>query len=154
MRSSVIDLAAGVFTLLFAAAFYVQSSELEGIGRGYPMALMIFIFLGGFYLLARSFYKRRLASDPILVDAEAVSYKRVGIIIAASVAYVFLISLFGFYTASMVFLFCSAMLLNDAGWGWMQSAMAACVLTAIMCSAVWACFAKLLQVSTPEGLFF
>ena len=154
MRSSVIDLAAGVFSLLFAAAFYVQSGELEGVGRQYPMGLVVFILLGGFVLLGQGIHKRLSGRDPVPADAEPTAYSRVALITAASVAYVLLISLLGFYMASVIFLFGSAMALNDAGWAWQKSAMAACALTVIMCLAVWLGFTKLLFVPTPEGLLF
>jgi len=154
MRSSVIDLAAGVFSLLFAAAFYIQSGELKMLGRDYPLGLIIFIALGGLWLLAQGIHKRWSGRDAAPVDAEPAAYNRVAVITAASVAYVFLIPLLGFYMASVIFLFGSAMALNDAGWGWKKSIMAACALTAIMCFAVWLGFTKLLYVPAPEGLFF
>ena len=154
MRNSVIDLAAGVFSLIFAAAFYIQGGELKGVGRDYPLGLIIFIALGGFWLLAQGIRKRWSGRDAIPADAEPAAYSRVAVITAASVAYVFLIPLLGFYMASILFLFGSAIVLNDAGWGWKKSAMAACALTVIMCFAVWLGFTKLLYVPTPEGLFF
>ena len=154
MRSSAIDVTAGVFSLLFAAAFYVQSGELEGVGRAYPLGLMIFISLGGLFLLAQGACKRLSGRDAIPTDAEPVASRRVAAITAASVAYVLLISLLGFYAASIFFLFGSAMALNDASWGWRKSAMAACALTVIMCLAVWLGFTKLLFVPTPAGLLF
>ena len=154
MRSSTADLAGGAFALLFAAAFYVQSGELEGVGRHYPMGLIIFILLGGLCLLAQGMRTRLSGRDSPPANAEAAAYGRVGVIAAASVAYVLLISLLGFYTASVIFLFGSAMALNDAGWGWQKSATAACALTVIMCLAVWLGFAKLLLIPTPEGWLF
>jgi hypothetical protein len=154
MRSSVIDLAAGVFSLLCAAAFYVQIGELEGVGRNYPMGLIGFILLGGLFLLGLGACKRLSGRDAIPADAEPVAYRRVAVITAASVAYVLLMSLLGFYAASVIFLFGSAMALNDAGWGRQKSVLAACALTVIMCLGVWLGFAKLLRVPTPEGLLF
>ena len=154
MRGSVRDLAAGAFSLLCAAAFYVQSGKLKGLGRDYPLGIIIFIALGGLFLLAQGLRRRLSGRDAIPTDAEPVAYSRVGVITAAAVAYACLIALLGFYTASTAFLFGSAMALNDAGRGWKKSAVAACALTAIMCFAVWLGFAKLLRVPTPEGLFF
>jgi hypothetical protein len=154
MPSGVVDLAAGIFSLLFAAAFYVQISELKGVGRDYPLGLIIFITLGGLYLLIQGIRKRLSGRDTPPADAEPAAYGRVAIITAASVAYVLLVSLLGFYVASVAFLCASAMVLDDAGWGWKKSALAACMLTVIMCLAVWLGFTKLLYVPTPEGLFF
>jgi hypothetical protein len=154
MRGSTRDLAAGAFSLLAAAAFYVQSGNLKGLGRDYPLGLIIFIALGGILLLAHGLRGRLSGRDAIPTDAEPAAYRRVAVITAASAAYAFLVVLLGFYTASAAFLFGSAMALNDAGWGWKKSAVAACVLTAVMCFAVWFGFARLLRVPTPEGLFF
>ena len=154
MRGNVRDLAAGAFSLLFAVAFYVQSGKLKGLGRDYPLGLIIFISLGGLFLLAQGLRKLRSGRDAIPTDAEPAAYSRVAVITTAAVTYACLIALLGFYTASTAFLFSSAIVLNDAGWGWKKSAMAACALTAIMCFAVWLGFAKLLRVPTPEGLFF
>ena len=154
MRSSVIDLAAGVFSLLCATAFYTQIDGLKGVGRDYPLGLIIFISLGGLFLLGLGIYKRLSGCDAIPADADPVAYRRVAIITAASIVYVLLMSLLGFYTASILFLFGSAMALSDAGWGWQKSAMAACALTVIMCLAVWIVFSRLLFVPTPEGLLF
>ena len=154
MHSSVIDLAAGAFSLFFAVAFHIQSGELKGVGRDYPLGLIIFIALGGFWLLAQGILKRWSGCDALPVDAEPAAYNRVAIITVASIAYVFLIPLLGFYMASVIFLFGSAIVLNDAGWGWKKSATAACVLTVIMCFAVWLGFTKLLYVPTPAGLLF
>jgi len=154
MRSSIVDLAAGVFSLLCAAVFYTQSDALRGIGRDYPLGLIIFIALGGLVLLVQGIRKRLSGRDAPPADAEPVAYGRVAVITAASVIYVFLVSLLGFYTASAVFLFTSAMVLDDAGRGRQKSALAACALTVIMCLTVWIGFAKLLRVPTPDGLLF
>ena len=148
------DLAAGVFALLCAAAFYLQSDALKGIGRDYPLGLIIFIALGGLLLLTQGVRKRLSGRDAPPANAEPVAYGRVAIITAFSVTYVFLVPLLGFYTASAVFLFTSAMVLNNAGWSRKKSAMAACALTVIMCLAVWLVFARLLRVPTPGGLLF
>ncbi|MDR2696071.1 MAG: tripartite tricarboxylate transporter TctB family protein, partial [Deltaproteobacteria bacterium] len=125
MRGSTRDLAAGAFSLLFAAAFYAQSGKLKGLGLDYPLGLIIFISLGGLFLLAQGLRKRLSGRDAIPADAEPAAYRRVALITAASAAYALLVALLGFYTASTVFLFGSAMALNDAGWGWKKSAVAA-----------------------------
>ena len=154
MRSSVIDLAAGVFSLLCAAVFYFQSGKLTGAGRDYPMGLIIFISLGGLFLLIQGICKRWSGNDPIAAKVEPTSYRRVIFITVVSVVYVLLIDLLGFYTTSAVFLVGTAMVLNDAGWSRKKNAMVACVFAVIMCFSIWFGFGKLLSVPTPEGRLF
>jgi len=151
MRSSTTDLAAAAFSLVFAVIFYAQSAKLTSVSRLYPMCLIAFISAGGLFLLALGFYKRR--QSEALSEEEPVSLRRVGIICATSATYAVLVNLLGFYSASAIFLLGSAMLLHDAG-GWKKSVLAGCMLTVIMCIAVWACFGLLLRVPTPEGLLF
>ena len=152
MRSSTTDLAAAVFSLVFAAIFYTQGTNLAGVSRLYPMCLIAFIAAGGLCLLLQGFHKRRQSEAPP-EGGEPVSLRRVGIICAISAAYAVLVDILGFYSASAIFLLGSAMLLHDAG-GWKKSVLAGCILTVIMCIAVWACFGLLLRVPTPEGLLF
>jgi hypothetical protein len=153
MRSSVTDMAAGLFALLIAAVFFSQSGDLEGVGLLYPRLLIGFIALCGIYLVGLGLFKRRPGRDRIASD-EPVAVRRVGMIAALSLAYCLLIPVFGFYPASALFLFGAAMILNDAGVGPLKAALSACILTVVMCLAVWAGFALLLHVPTPEGLLF
>lgn len=152
MRSSVTDITAGLFSLVVAALFQSQSGDLEGVSLMYPRLLVGFIALGGIYLLGKGLYKLR-GSDT-KSDGEPVAWKRVGMISALSIGYVLVISLLGFYSASILFLFGTAVLLNDTGRGPLKAAVAACILTVVMCAAVWAGFGLLLHVPTPEGLLF
>jgi hypothetical protein len=82
-------------------------------------------------------------------DEEPVAFRRVGIIVFASAAYRVLVPVLGFYTASALFLFGSAMVLNDTK---VSALLSACLLTAIMCLAVWLGFSVLLGVPVPGGL--
>ena len=150
--SGVANVAAGTFSLAVSAAFYTQLGELEGVGKSYPLLILCFITLvGGYVLLHGLNQRRKSAGGAPQNDGEPVAYRRVALIAAVSVAYVVLIPILGFYAASAVFLFGSAMLLNDSQ---TSAFRAACLLTVIMCTVVWAGFAKLLNVPTPEGLLF
>ncbi|MDR1488918.1 MAG: tripartite tricarboxylate transporter TctB family protein [Desulfovibrio sp.] len=153
MRSGVKDIAAGLFSLLAAAAFFCQSGDVEGVGLLYPQLIMGFIASGGVYLVALGLWKRRSGRDEA-GDGEAVARTRVAMIAVGSLAYALIIPLLGFYAASVVFLFGSAMALNDTGAGPRKAALSASVLTMIMCLAVWAGFSLLLHVPTPDGLLF
>ena len=127
-----------------------------GVARDYPIGLIIFTSLGGLFLLALGIRKRLSGSDSIPENAEPTAYGRVAVILAASVAYAFLIYLVGFYLASAAFLFGSAMALSDvdAAGGRKKLVIASCIFTAVMCISVWLVFSKLLYVPTPEGLLF
>ncbi len=153
MRSSITDLVAGLFSLLIALAFYSQCGDLTGVSLMYPSLIIGFITLGGLYLLAQGLLKMRRGCDTI-ADDEPVALKRVAMISVISMAYVVLIPLLGFYSASALFLFGAAMVLSDMGGGPAKTAVAAGILTAVMCLSVWGGFALLLGVPTPEGMFF
>jgi hypothetical protein len=153
MRSSVKDVGAGLFALLAAAVFFSQSGDLEGVGLLYPQLIVGFITLGGLYLVGLGLWKWRSGRDRADGD-EPVAVGRVAMIAALSLAYILVIPLLGFYAASVAYLFGSAVALNDTGSGLRKAAISACVLTAVMCLAVWAGFSLLLHVPTPKGFFF
>ncbi len=157
MRSSTTDFGAGLFSLLVAAIFYAHTGSLHDVGLLYSELLIGFITLGGVYLLGLGLHKRKkesAQSGGAGPDQEPVALKRVALISGLSIAYALLMGLLGFYSASILFLFGSAMLLNDMGLGMGRAVFAACTLPLIMCLAVWLGFGMLLRVPTPEGLLF
>ena len=156
MRSSTTDIAAGTFCLLSVLAFYVQTGPLVSAARDYPIGLLFAILLGGLFLLIKGLRKRWSDSDPIPENTESVACGRVIFILAASVVYVVLTSMIGFYPASVLFLFGSGIALGDvkASGGWKKLALAATIFTAIMCVSVWIVFVEFLYVPTPEGSLF
>ena len=164
MRNSTADMSAGVFALLVAMLFYANTGTLEGLGRDYPIGLLIFICLGGVYLLGKGIYKRRSGRDQLpdtslscgsegTGEAETVSYSRVAFILVVSLVYVYLMTQVGFYIASVIFLFGSGIALSDvqASGSWKKLAVAAAIFTAVMCISVWIVFVKILYVPTPDG---
>ena len=153
MRSSVTDITSGLFVLLMASLFHFQSGDLEGVSRMYPQMLIIFMTLGGLYILFQGLLKRRKGCDTES-NEEPASMKRILQIAAGAIAYVLVISVLGFYVTTAVFLFGMALLLNDAGWGLRKNMQAAILLAAIMCFFVWGGFHLLLGVPTPEGILF
>ena len=153
MRSSVADITSGAFVFLVAAIFHYQSAELEGISLLFPQLLIGFMTVGGLYLIAKGFVTRKRGQDKV-IDDEAVSVKRVSLISLGSVAYAVITPFMGFYPATVLFLFIMAMALNDAGVSTRKSALMATVLTVIVTLAVWAGFALLLSVPTPQSIFF
>ena len=146
------DMLSGLFVLLIAAVFCTQMYELEDVGRNYALLLLAFIVLMGLWLCFQGFGKRRrLAGGPGAGEEEPVAIRRVAVIVAASAAYVALVPILGVYPASALFLCLSAVVLNDSG---RSPYIAACLLTLIMCLAVWLVFSVLLGVPTPEGALF
>ena len=156
MRSSTTDIAAGGFALLTAAAFYVQTGSLVGMARDYPLGLLAAIALGASFLLIKGIRKRLSGHDPIPENIENVEYGRLVFILAASIAYIVVIGLVGFYIASVIFLFGSGIALSDVkdSGGWKKLALASAIFTAIMCISVWIVFVEFLYVPTPEGSLF
>jgi putative tricarboxylic transport membrane protein len=148
------DLVAGVFVLLAAAIFFTQLHELEGAGKYYSVLLLTVISLMGAYLCFLGAAKRRACGGrglPRADDEEPVALRRVAVIAVASAMYIALIPVLGFYPTSALFLFLSAMALNDTEttpWR------AACLLTLVMCVSVGIVFSLVLGVPTPEGILF
>ena len=156
MRSSTTDIAAGLFCLFTFLIFFAQADTLQGMARSYPLGLLIAIALGASFLLVKGIRKRRSGLDPIPENAEDVAIGRVAFILAASIAYVFVIELVGFYIASVIFLFGSGIALSDvqASGGWKKLALASAIFTVVMCISVWLMFVAILYVPTPEGSLF
>lgn len=152
MRSSTKDILAAVFCLLFALAFQVQTGELEGISLYFPRMLLIFITALSLVLLGNALLKIRKEQRQA-GDDEPVSWPRVGLISAGSIAYVAIIPMLGFYPTSAVFLFGMAWLLRDKSDPTRKTMIAASLFTIVLCLSVWGGFTLLLDVPTPESIF-
>ncbi|MDR1856202.1 MAG: tripartite tricarboxylate transporter permease [Desulfovibrio sp.] len=146
-------LLAGGFCLLSLLAFMPQLEALEGAGKSYPMLLLGFIGLCGVALLGLGILTRikAKAGNLVLAEEEDVAMRRVLTVAGLSLAYIALIPILGFYPASAIFLFGSAIILNDTE---TSAVKAALILTAVMCFCVWGGFDKLLRVPTPVGILF
>ena len=153
MRSSIADMTAGAFVFLVAAIFYYQSGELEGISFLFPQMLIVFLTLGGIYLMIKGFLTRKRGTDRVIND-EPVAIGRVAQISLGAIAYAIATPFLGFYPATIVFLFAMGMILNDAGVSTRKSAIMAATLMVVVTFAVWAGFALLLSVPTPGSIFF
>jgi hypothetical protein len=153
MISRTTDIAAGLAVLAIAGMFQSQSGELEGVSLLFPRMLIIFMTVGGIYLVAKGLIKGR-KSSAATEDTEPVKFKRVGIISAGSVVYVLVVPLLGFYPATVLFLFGMAMVLGDSNVTTAKKAMASAFFTVVLCVAVWLGFAFLLGVPTPQSVLF
>lgn len=152
MRSRTTDIAAGLAVIAVAGMFQAQTGDLEGVSGLFPRMLIIFMTVGGAYLVVKGLLQgRKTAPD---ADAEPVNARRVTIISIGSIGYVLVIPLLGFYPASVLFLFSLAMILGDSHRDTARKALASAVFTAILCVAVWLGFALLLHVPTPQSVLF
>lgn len=150
MRSRTTDIAAGLASLAIAGVFHAQSGELEGVSLLFPRMLIIFLTLGGVYLVIKGILRGASAAQ----EAEPVNVRRVATISVGSVIYVLGIPLLGFYPASALFLFAMAMILGDTTTNTARLAMLSAMFTAILCVAVWLGFALMLNVPTPQSILF
>lgn len=153
MRSRTTDIAAGLAVLAIAGMFQAQSGELDGVSLLFPRMLIIFMTVGGIYLILNSFAKGR-RSSAANEDSEPVKLKRVGLISVGSIVYVLVIPLLGFYPATILFLFGMAMILGDSDGATAKKALASAFFTAVLCLAVWMGFALMLNVPTPQSILF
>lgn len=157
MRSRTSDIAAGLATLAIAGMFQAQCGDLEGVSLLFPKMLIIFMTLGGVYIFASGLLTRRATVNDApceLPAEEPVAVKRVATIALGAIVYVGIIPLLGFYPASVLFLFCMAMILSDSSVTTAKKAMASAIFTVVLCVAVWFGFAFLLGVPTPQSMFF
>lgn len=157
MRSRTSDIAAGLATLAIAGIFQAQTGDLDGVSLLFPKMLIIFMTIGGLYIFASGLLTRRTNVDEApceLPAKEPVAVKRVATIALGAMVYVGMIPLLGFYPASVLFLFCMAMILSDSSVTTAKKAMASAIFTVVLCVAVWFGFAFLLGVPTPQSMFF
>lgn len=150
MRRSFSDITSGLGFLAFAAVFWLAGLDLTGISRVFPMGLEVFLALGGIALVINGL---RLARKEGAAEKEVTAWSRVILITVASVAYVFVIPLLGFYVTSVLFLFALAMILAEKGKGARGLGVALGFSVGLM-ALIYIVFLKILQVPTPSGLFF
>ncbi len=144
------DIYAGLSFLIVALLFGSQLEGLYGVSLVFPQALIIFLAIGGLYLVIKGIVKRKESTR----DGEAVAVGRVVVISVLSTAYILLIPVIGFFVTSATFLFVSAYIFRERGHSLVRDLLISTGFTAIFCLFVWGCFVKLLNVPTPEGMFF
>jgi hypothetical protein len=144
------DIISGLAFLLFAGAFWWAGKDLTGISRVFPVGLEGFLALGGAALI---FNGLRLARRAASCEKERIAWNRVVLITLASVVYILIIPLVGFYVTSVVFLFVLAMLLAEKGKG-TRGLLHALAFSAGLVGIIWLVFLNILQVPTPQGICF
>ena len=152
MRKGFTDIGAGLFMLLVATAFLLQSGDLSGVSWLFPRALMTVMFLGGVYLIGLGAVRVRAGGHD--EHEEPIASHRILIISISSIVYGLLIPWLGFYVSSALFLFGMAMTLGGKEGGKGKATLYSLVFAILLCVLVWGGFNVLLAVPTPKGQFF
>ncbi len=143
------DILAGLSFLIFALLFGSQLDGLSGVSLYFPQSIIIFILIGGIYLVIKGLLTRHKKER----DNEMLALGRVIVISVMSIVYVILIPLLGFFTASFAFLFIAAIVYRERDVPFAKSCTIAILFTTIFSLIVWFGFQFLLGVPTPEGIF-
>jgi hypothetical protein len=126
MRSRTTDIAAGLASLAFAGMFQAQSGELEGVSLLFPRMLIIFLTLGGAYLVVKGILRGAAASK----ESEPVKRQSVTITPQGPSSMCWASRCSGFTPASALFLFAMAMILGDTSTNTARLAMLSAMFTA------------------------
>ena len=152
MSNSTRDILCGLCFLAISAAFALQMHELEDVTRVFPQLLLIVIALGGVWFVGKGLYLKRRKSAA--QDDEPVAWKNVAIIAAISIVYAVAVGIFGFFTSTSAFIFCTSLVLGDKSRGMGHLVKISAAFSIFFCLLLWLCFVKLLSVPTPTGIFF
>ncbi len=144
------DILAGISFLLFALLFGSQLGNLEGVSLYFPQSIIILMAIGGVYLVIKGLLTRHKK----VRDNEMLAIGRVVVISVMSIVYVLLIPIFGFFVASIAFLFLASLVYRERDIPFAKSCVVAVLFTSIFSFLVWFGFQFLLGVPTPEGMFF
>lgn len=148
------DILAGLAVLAVCAMFHFQSADLEGLALLFPRMLVIFMTIGGLYLVAKGVVKGRRFAHVEHKEAEPLDAKRVVTIALGSIVYVLTIPVVGFYLTTVLFLFAMSFILSDGNKKSLKKVVASALFTAVLCISVWLGFSLLLSVPTPTGMLF
>ena len=149
MTNKVADILTGIVSLLFAAAFYVQGTELEFESNVFPLVIEVFLVLTGVYMLVRGLMDKSGEAH----DKTDLNYRRGFLMVFATIVYVAAINIIGFYVSSFAFLVLMSWLLNDKGLN-VKTLGVSTIFAVIMMAAVFGTFSLFLEVPTPVGILF
>lgn len=155
MRKCIADIGAGVGFLALGAAFGLQLSELTGVSRIFPQALIVVVALGGVYFILKggvALLRERAAAEPDADAGECISWPRVGQMSALAVGYALVVKTVGFFASTALFLFLSFLLLGDRSASVPRRVLFGVLFAGGFCFVIWAGFVKLLNVPTPVGI--
>ncbi len=148
------DLCSGAVFICIGLAFGLQYSQLSGVSRIFPEALISLISLGGFYYFIKGFVRRGKEKAEGTGEAESKErflFMRLVYILFSALMLIFLIEYLGFYSASFLFLFISHAYLANKKNGKMKTMRDGLVFSLAFVSAVWFLFHYVLLVPTPAG---
>lgn len=146
-----IDCLAGIGFFAFAAVFYVQFDDFEGVSRIFPEALTTVLAGGGAYFILKGIWRRFRQGQA--QPAEPVAWRKVALITGLSFVYALAIPMLGFLTSTVAFIFSATMILGQRDAGLAHLARTAAIYAVCFGAAVWMSFTWLLNVPTPAGLF-
>lgn len=144
------DLYAALCFIVAAGVFFVEGRHMEGPGSIFPLGLQVFLAGGGLILLLRAARHKFVAFK----DDFRASLPRVCVMLIATLVYISLINVFGFFSMSFLFMALTAGYFGDKAKSPLTRFGVGLLAAAIVCTSVWACFVLLLQVPTPEGLLW
>ncbi len=147
------DLLSALFTLAAIVPFALQLGDLEGLSKVFPEALLVFMLLGVGALFVSAFRKGRATGDWALGGDKA-QMGRVAFISIASAAYMALMYPIGFYPASALFVFVSALVLHRGEAGRGRDVLVSAFFAVLFCALIYGAFSLLLRVPTPVGILF
>lgn len=149
------DLCSGAVFICIGLAFGLQYSQLSGVSRIFPEALISLISLGGFYYVIKGFIRYGKEKSGGAGDAgakERFLFMRLAYILLSALMLIFLIEFLGFYSASFLFLFISHAYLANKKSGRAKIMRSGFVFSLAFVFAVWFLFHYVLLVPTPAGL--
>lgn len=148
MSKKMSDRICGTATIIIAAIFFWEGRSLSLVSNIFPLCLEGFLVITGLYLLIRSL---RLQSEQN--SDEELAYRRIWIMLGATIAYIVAINVIGFYLATGIFLTVMSWLFNEHGFNARTLAYSV-VFGMVVTSALYVTFWLFLQVPTPNGMLF
>ncbi len=145
-----IDCLAGIGFAGFAALFFVQFEDFEGVSRIFPESLTTILALGGAYFIAKGIW-RRFRDRQAKGDKKQVAWRKVAIIASLSCVYALAIPVIGFLSSTILYIFCATLILGDRSAGLMRLCSTAIVFALGFGAGVWGIFTFLLNVPSPTG---
>lgn len=142
------DLVLGLALLVTVAAFAMQSLHLEYPANVFPWSLEALLAVFALVVLVQAARRRDAAPR----SGEAVQVGRIIGILVASIVYLIVIPLLGFYTTSFLFMTLISWLVGERRD--LRGLLNGAVVGVLLVGVVYAGFWLFLKVPTPSGILF